>query len=85
MSDMNDKLPSAADSLGKDASSTSRVVQDAIAATEQLAADMARRSSQAYRSGNASFAAHVDPLPAMLVAAAAGFVAGYLWSAASER
>lgn len=80
MNNVNDGLPSAADSLGKEMKSTSRQVEDAVTAAEEFASDMTRRGAEAYESGNAAVAAYVPPLPGLLLAAAAGFAAGCLWS-----
>lgn len=85
MSHANDDLPSAADSLTADADAASRKVQDAVASVESFAADMAQRSADAYRSSNAVLASRIDPLPALLLGAAAGFLAGCAFAAGDRR
>lgn len=85
MSDFNDHLPSTADSFVNKEKSASQKVDEAFAAAGDYATHLGRRSAEAYQSGNAAVAARVDPLPGLLLAAAAGFVAGCIWSSAGER
>lgn len=85
MSDVNESRPSAADSLRNEMGSMRRQVDEAIAAAESFASDLGRRGADAYRTGNATVSAHVDPLPALMLAATAGFVAGCVWAAGRYR
>lgn len=80
MTDINAGRPSKADSLPASEVTTTQKVQDAAAAAEELISRLGKRGVDAYRSGNAAVAAHVDPLPGMVVAAAAGFFIGCLWA-----
>ena len=87
MSDINtnDKYPSSADSLSShdsssDISSVSDKVEEARKAAEELMTSAKERGSKAYDRGNAAVAEYIDPLPGMLLAAAAGFVIGALWA-----
>jgi len=89
MSDIhtNDKYPSSADSLSShdssnDTSSVSNKVEEARKAAEELMTNAKERGSKAYDRGNAAVAEYIDPLPGMLLAAAAGFVIGALWASA---
>ncbi|WAC27171.1 hypothetical protein [Ancylobacter sp. SL191] len=79
---MNDDLPSKADTMpgSADSESATRKVQAAVETAQGYAADLGERGKSAYRSGNEAVAAHVDPLPGMVLAAAAGFLAGALWA-----
>ncbi len=79
---MNDDLPSKADNLsGADAAdATTRKVQAAVESAQGYASELGTRGKAAYRSSNEAVAAYVDPLPGMILAAAAGFVAGALWA-----
>lgn len=79
---MNDDLPSKADTLpgATEAESTTRKVQAAVETAQSYASDLGERSKNAYRSGNEAVASYVDPLPGMMLAAAAGFLVGCLWS-----
>ncbi|MBS9478910.1 hypothetical protein [Ancylobacter radicis] len=81
---MNDDLPSKADSLASAARNETEALSDkvneAIETAQNFAGDVGERGKSAYRSGNAAVAAYVDPLPGMVLAAAAGFLAGCLWS-----
>lgn len=79
---MNDDLPSKADTFpgASEADSTTRKVQAAIESAQGYANDLGERTKTAYRSSNEAVAAHVDPLPGMVLAAAAGFLAGCLWA-----
>lgn len=85
LSDVNDDRPSAADSLRNEVSAMRRQVEEAVAAAESFASDLGRRGADDYRSGNAAVSAHVDPLPGLMLAATAGFLAGCFWASGSQR
>ncbi|WGD30488.1 hypothetical protein AncyloWKF20_01190 [Ancylobacter sp. WKF20] len=79
---MNDDLPSKADTMpgASEADSTTSKVQAAVDTAQSYASDLGERGKNAYRSSNEAVASYVDPVPGMMLAAAAGFVAGCLWA-----
>lgn len=84
---MNDDLPSKADTLpgAADADSAARKVQEALDAAQSQARELGEQGRTVYRSSNEAVARYVDPVPGMMIAAAAGFLVGCLWSQGRER
>lgn len=84
---MNDDLPSKADTLAgaADTDSATRKVQETLDAVETQAREIGERGRAAYRSSNDAVARYVDPVPGMMLAAAAGFLVGCLWSQGRYR
>jgi hypothetical protein len=85
MTSFNDGLPSAADSFGDKQKTASETAKDVITAAEDFATDIGQRGAERYKATNTMVAERIDPLPGLLLAATAGFIAGCIWSSSHSR
>jgi len=85
MSNPNDNLPSAADNMGDQTKSPREHLEDGVETVETFASDVGERTGKAYTKGNAAVAKRLDPLPGLLLAATAGFIAGCIWTSGHQR